>query len=180
MAGMALSTSPTSHLTRLQPHLFRTILLRRLRQPLLPSERSCRCGRPLDSSGQHRAACAQAGVLGGEVSRSRARQPASVVRQAAESESTCSSDIIMPNANDGRRLEVVVDGLPLFGGRQLAIDTTLVGALHADGTARVGAANRDGVALLAARRRKEANYPELVGPRKVKWDAGGLLKHEVF
>ena len=46
--------------------------------------------------------------------------------------------LIMPNANDGRRLEVVVDGLPLFGGRQLAIDTTLVGALHADGTARVG------------------------------------------
>ena len=74
-------------------------------------------------------------------------------------------DLIMPNANDGRRLEVVVDGLPLFGGRQLAIDTTLVGALHADGTARVGAANRDGVALLAARRRKEATYPELVGPR---------------
>ena len=63
MAGMALSTSPTSHLTRLQPRLFRTILLRRLRQPLPLSERSCRCGRPLDSSGHHRAACAQAGVL---------------------------------------------------------------------------------------------------------------------
>ena len=62
-------------------------------------------------------------------------------------------------------MDLVVDGLPLFGGCQLAIDTTLVGALHADGTACVGAANRDGVALLAARRRKEATYPELVGPR---------------
>ena len=82
MAGMVLSTSPTSHLTRLQPHLFRAILLRRLRHPLLFSKRSCRCGRPFDSSGHHRAACAQAGVLGGEVSRSRARQPASVVRQS--------------------------------------------------------------------------------------------------
>ena len=40
MAGMALSTSPTSHLTRLQPHLFRTILLRRFRQLLPLSERS--------------------------------------------------------------------------------------------------------------------------------------------
>ena len=74
-------------------------------------------------------------------------------------------DFIMPNANDGRTLEVVVDGLPLFGGRQLAVDTTLVGALLADGTARVGAANMDGVPLVAARRRKETSYPELVGPR---------------
>ena len=32
---------------------------------------------------------------------------------------------------DGRRLEVVVDGLPLFGGSQLAVDATLVSALHA-------------------------------------------------
>ena len=90
------------------------------------------------------------------------------MRQAAGSESTCfvrDMDLILQNANDGRRLEVVVDGLPLFGGRQLAVDTTLVGALHADGTGRVGAANRDGVALVAARRRKETTYPELVGPR---------------
>ena len=71
----------------------------------------------------------------------------------------------MPNAIDGRRLEVVVDGLPLFGGRQLAVDTTLVGVLHADGTAYVGTAKRNGVALVAARRRKESTYPELVGPR---------------
>ena len=85
----------------------------------------------------------------------------------------------MPNANDGRRLEVVVDGLPLFGGRQLAF----AGALHADGTARVGAPNRDGGAIVAARRREEATYPKLVGPRwscwEVKWEAGRLVKHEV-
>ena len=36
-------------------------------------------------------------------------------------------DLDVPNAaRDGRRLEVVADGLPLFGGVQLAIDTTLV------------------------------------------------------
>ena len=36
-------------------------------------------------------------------------------------------DLIMPNANDGSRLGVVVEGLPLF-----------VGALHSDGTSCVG------------------------------------------
>ena len=50
-----------------------------------------------------------------------------------ESESTCSSEtwisLIIPNANDGRGLKVVVDGLRL-GGCQLAIDTTVVGALQ--------------------------------------------------
>ena len=34
---------------------------------------------------------------------------------------------------DARRLEVVVDGLSLCGGRQLAVDTTLVEVLHANG-----------------------------------------------
>ena len=65
---------------------------------------------------------------------------------------------------DGRRLEVVVDGLPFFGGSQLAVDATLVSALHANGQARRGAAQEDGAALITARRRKERRYPELVGP----------------
>ena len=39
---------------------------------------------------------------------------------------------------DGRRLEVVVDGLSLFHGAQQCIDTTLVSALRADGTPRPG------------------------------------------
>ena len=36
--------------------------------------------------------------------------------------------------NDARRLEVVVDVLSLHGGAQLAVDTSLVSALHCDGT----------------------------------------------
>ena len=63
--------------------------------------------------------------------------------------------------NDARRLQVVVDGLPLFGGAQFAVDSTLVSALHCDGNARRGAGDRDGVALVAARRRKERTFPEL-------------------
>ena len=71
-------------------------------------------------------------------------------------------DLDVP-VSDGRRLEVVVDGLPLHGGAQLAVDTTLVCALHADGRPRRGAASQDGVALRAAKRKKVATYPELVG-----------------
>ena len=74
-------------------------------------------------------------------------------------------DLDLPVLATDSRLEVVVDGLPLFGGCQLAVDTTLVCAMHCDGTPHDGAANRDGVVLEAARRRKERRYPELVGPR---------------
>ena len=63
-------------------------------------------------------------------------------------------DLPVP-ATDGCRLEVVVDGLPLSGGCQLAVDTTLVCALHCDGSPHIGAADVDGVVLQAARRRKE-------------------------
>ena len=51
-------------------------------------------------------------------------------------------------------------------GAQLAVDTTLVCALHAGGRPRREAAIQDGVALRAARRKKMATYPELVSPHK--------------
>ena len=73
-------------------------------------------------------------------------------------------DVAVPNALDGRRLEVVADGLPLFGGAQLAVDTTLVSPLHADRSPHRHAADSDGAVLATARRRKERTYPELVGP----------------
>ena len=73
-------------------------------------------------------------------------------------------DVGVPHAGDNRRLEVVVDGLPLFSDRQLAVDTTLVSALKGNGEPMRGAADRDGVALSEARRVKERTYPELVGP----------------
>ena len=49
---------------------------------------------------------------------------------------------------DDRRLEVVANGLPLWGGQQLAVDTTSRGSPAA--------------ALALARRRKERTYPELL------------------
>ena len=49
--------------TAIPSHLFRVLLLRRLRQPLPFTGRACRCGRLLDAFGHHRAACGRVGVL---------------------------------------------------------------------------------------------------------------------
>ena len=63
---------------------------------------------------------------------------------------------------DGRRLQVVATGLPLFRGVPLGIDASLVSPLHADGQPWVGAADRDGVAIDRAERCKRAAYPDLI------------------
>ena len=128
--------------------------------------RTCRCGRQLDMFGHHRAACAMAGVLGrrGFPLESAAAQ---VCREAGARVSTNvyvrDLDLADLDVVDGRRLEVVADGLSLWHGAQLAIDTTLVSPLHSNGSARRRAADHDGAALEVARRRKERTYPELVG-----------------
>ena len=74
-------------------------------------------------------------------------------------------DLAEPNAADARRLEVVADGLPLFGGAQLAVDTTIVSTLHANGEPR--RVHVDGVALVAARQRKERRYARVGRSRVV-------------
>ena len=67
-------------------------------------------------------------------------------------------DLLAPGIHDERRLEIVAEGLPMFGGAQLAVDTTLVSALRCDGSARPRAAREDGVALTKARERKKRTY----------------------
>ena len=69
----------------------------------------------------------------------------------------------LPIAGDGRRLEVVTDGLPLFHGAQLALDATMVSASRCDGTPHRRAAEKDRTVLRAARRQKERTCPELTG-----------------
>ena len=165
-AGMALSTCPVNRLTTFSPQVFRVILLRRLHLPLPLTVRNCKCGQPLDICGHHRAACARAGVLGGR-GWALENVVARICREAGGRVTTNvlvrNLDLVGPGVEDNRRLEVVADGLPLFGGAQLAIDTTVVSALHADGTARRRAATHDGVATAEARRRKSRTYPELAG-----------------
>ena len=67
-------------------------------------------------------------------------------------------DLPIPVARDGRRLEILGDGIPLFRGALLAIDANFVSPLHCDGSARPGSAHKDGEALTIARRRKERTY----------------------
>ena len=166
LASTAFTCFPTSRMTRIDPAPFRALLLRRLRLPLPLSVRSCRCGRPLDAFGHHRAACATAGVLGRRgwalesVAARVCRKGGARVRSNVFVRDL---DLAEFNRFDARRLEVVADGLPLFGGAQFAIDTTMVSPLHRDGKARSGTARTDGKALDEARKRKERTYPELAG-----------------
>ena len=64
-ASRAFTTIPYNAETTYPDHLFRILLLRRLRLPLPFTERSCRCRRILDPYGDHRSACARAGVRRG-------------------------------------------------------------------------------------------------------------------
>ena len=63
---------------------------------------------------------------------------------------------------DDRRIEVIANGLPLWSGAQLAVDTTIVSPFTCDA---VPGSRRDlarPVALLDARRQKERTYPGLL------------------
>ena len=164
MAGVPFCCFPISMATRFEPQEFRILLLRRLWCPLPLCSASCRCGRPLDPRGHHRAACQVAGVLG----RRGFPIESAVARVCREAGGRVTTNVrvqdldIPPGAApDNRRLEVVVDGLPLFHGAQLAVDATMVSPVRRDGTARRQCAMTDGAAMTQARRRKERTYPEL-------------------
>ena len=65
--------------------------------------------------------------------------------------------------HDERRIEVIANGLPLWNGSQLAVDTTLVSLLTSTGQPRRHQGQCQGAALRLARRAKERTYPELLG-----------------
>ena len=103
---MALTTSPTSASTKIPPHLFRVVLLRRSRLPLPLSPLTCSCGRPIDSFGHHRVSCARTGASG----RRRCTlesEAARVYREAGERVTTNAMvrnlDLPVPDVTDSRR-----------------------------------------------------------------------------
>ena len=104
---MALTTAPTSVLTKIPPHMFRVVLLRHLRLPLPLSQHACRCGRPIAPFGHHRAACARTGALGRR-GFSLESAAARVCREAGGRVTTNvmvrDLDLPVPNDADGRRL----------------------------------------------------------------------------
>ena len=61
----------------------------------------------------------------------------------------CDCDLVAANPADQRRVEILADGLPLFGEAQLEVDTTLVSPLHCDCSPHLRAT------MQAARLRKE-------------------------
>ena len=164
LASVPFTALPIHRISRMDPEPFRVLLLRRLRMPLPLNVRACRCGRLLDVLGHHRAACSRVGELG---KRGFAAEGAvaQICREGGARVSTNvmlrDLDISPPHSSDGRRLEVVAEGLCLFCGCQLALDATVVSTLHGDGTHRRMADVEDGVALKEARRSKETTYPEL-------------------
>ena len=162
-AARVLTTRPTLPEFSLESPLFRAILLRRLRLPLPLTSARCRCRAHLDPCGDHLAACPRSGILrarGGPLERAAAR----VCREAgaAVALNVLVRDLnVDPARQDDRRIEVIANGLPLWGGAQLAVDTTLVSPLTAAGLPRRAGGRTAGAALLTARRAKERTYPEL-------------------
>ena len=86
-------------------------------------------------------------------------------------------DLPAPNVHDARRLEIIAEGLPIFGRAQLAIDTTLVAAHQCDGTARPGTATRDGAAMCYGSSRKEATQNWLCWHWKLAAGGQPRLQH---
>ena len=167
-AGMWLATRPRTSETTMSPTRFQVALRRRLRWPLQLGPRRCNgrtCGRILDPEGDHWASCMRSGRV---LRRARPieRIWARICREAGArvTENTLLRDTGMPGIGptDGRRLEVIATGLPLYRGVPLGIDATLVSALRADGTPWPRAASEDGVAIARAERAKATTYPELV------------------
>ena len=114
--------------------------------PLAFSEQRCNgasCRALLDVLGDHRAACPRSGRL-----RRRAppmeRMVERIFREAGarvrRNVRVRDLTIEVVDPRDERRIEVIVDGLPLFHGAQLAVDCTLVCALRRNGQPRPGAA----------------------------------------
>ena len=143
-------------------------MLRRLRLPLPLTERTCRCRRILDPLGDHRAACSRAGVL-----RSRGvpleHAAARVCREAGARVTmhTRLNQLNIPAVNhmDDRAIEVIANGLPLWQGSQLAVDTTLVSPPHkcSRTTAERGQVRRDSLARCTPNKR--THLPRIGGGR---------------
>ena len=170
-ASRSFTTIPYNIDTEYPTHLFRILILRRLRLPIPLTARHCRCRRTLDTFGDHRAACAQSGILR---NRSTPLERATA-RMCREAGARATTNTLLTNLNldhihrqDDRRIEVIANGLPVWGGAQLAVDTTIVSPLTREGQPRRRAGQYAGTALMEARRRKERTYPELLHSRRCR------------
>ena len=153
MVSAALTAIPHKKEFRLAPQPFRILLLRR---PFLPVWSSPQRPWPPPCSMRESRGSGASWLGPGE------RRSTCMSRGRTTCSSERPTDLHEFNQLDGRRVEVVVvDGLPLWNGAQLAIDTTMVSPVRSDGTARAGTATINGKALDVARAQKARRYPEL-------------------
>ena len=141
----------------MQPGIYRTLLLERLRLPLHITEGSVRVWRKARPSGTPQGSMCRAMPTKRTLARV-CREAGAVVRTKVKLR-----DMHIPvSATDELAIEVLAMGLPLHQGAQLAIDTTLRSALTTTGEPCPGGATMNGAALQAARQKKEAKYRELL------------------
>ena len=158
-ASCVLTTVPSCPEFDVPNDEYRVVLLRRLRLPL-PLWR-CRCGGRLDALGDHRSACAQVGVLAhraGPLERAAARICREAGARVATHVALRDMNLDAP-ATDGRRIEVVANGLHVWRGAQVAVDTTLVSPLQRDGQPRPRADTEPGAGVAAGHGAQTPHVP---------------------
>ena len=135
-AGTALAYAPTSPEYTIPPHLFRVIVLERLKLQLPVGEASCTgCGAPLDPVRRHRVSCPRTGRVktrAGPIERVLARICREAGARVRFNALLRDMNVGVPAA-DNRRIEILAQDLPCFGGAQLAVDVTLRGVLSSAG-----------------------------------------------
>ena len=170
-ASSILTVLPTQPHSRFSAAEFQILLRRRLRLPLLLGPATCRCTGALDALGDHRAACAVSGVL-----RTRAISlEIAAARVCREAGARVATNIMLRDLNvqgiaasDQRQIEVIANGLPLWSGAQIALDTTMVSPLTGRGQPHPRTSSENGCQLTLARQRKERKYPELLANGRCK------------
>ena len=99
------------------------------------------------------------------------RMAARICREAGArvTTNTCLRDLNVDSLRRGdRRLEVIANGLPLFHGAQIAVDTTLVSPIKRNDRPQPRTDTTPGTWLVEARKRKNNTYPELVNGRRCR------------
>ena len=144
--------------------------------PLPLTTRRCLCRRSLDLLGDHRAACSNAGVLGARG----AVLERAVARMVREAGATVGWNVMLRDLNldepvlDERRIEIVANGLPIWHGSQVAIDTTMVSPLHQNGIARPRADQIGGIAIQIMSSRKRHKYRAITQARRCRFVVFGV------
>ncbi len=187
-SGRVFTVLPTSSLFTIPPAELRVTMLRRLQLQIPLTSSRCSCRRPLDPHGDHRAACSTCGILKKRsvpLEKATARVCREAGARVAENVFLRDMNVNGISAHDGRRVEVVANGLPLWNGVQLVVDATLVSPVRRDGSPQPGAEEENAVQLDRARARKERTYRELLRSRRCRlvclgMEVGGRWSQEAY